>query len=220
MAVAATACLSMMANWGGAFSVESLAARIDQLGAWVAQRPAASVSLYCMLYLAAASAPFPPATALTLACGALIGFWPALALTSAVSTTACACVFVAARRLFGRRALERYGQRLGKVRSGVERDGAYYVFMLRMVPLFPFFGLNWLLSMTPVRVAPFALASQLGMLPATAVYVNAGVELGRLQTGADILSPRLALALAALGALPLLSRLAWRHWRRRLDASR
>ncbi len=217
LAVAAIA-LAVAANSSGEFNVSALAARLDALAAWTQQRPVTALTVFALLYLLAASAPFP-ASALTVGCGALLGFWAALLLTSLISTASCVVVFLGVKHLLGGYVSRRYHHQLSHVRAGIQRDGAYYLFMLRMVPLFPFFSLNWLMAMTPIRTAPFALASQIGMLPATAVYVNAGAEINRIHDAGDIMSWRVALAFALIGLLPLLSRLAQRGWQRRTQRS-
>ncbi|HHQ13878.1 MAG TPA: TVP38/TMEM64 family protein, partial [Chromatiales bacterium] len=93
-----------------------------------------------------------------------------------------------------------------KINTGIERDGSYYLFTLRLVPLFPFFVINLVMGLTRLRAGTFYWISQLGMLPGTIVYVNAGTQLGRLESPADILSPALIGSFVLLGVFPLLAK--------------
>jgi pyruvate/2-oxoglutarate dehydrogenase complex dihydrolipoamide dehydrogenase (E3) component len=115
-------------------------------------------------------------------------------------------VFLAARFLFHDAVQKRFRKRLKAINEGVERDGAFYLLALRLVPVFPFWVINLVMALTPIRTWTYYWISQLGMLPATIVYVNAGTQLGRVESTGDILSPELIGAFALLGLLPLILR--------------
>ena len=101
---------------------------------------------------------------------------------------------------------EKFGPRLKAVNDGIARGGAFYLFTLRLIPIFPFFVTNLVMGLTPLRAWTFCWVSQLGMLPGTAVYINAGTRLGQVQSSADIFSPGLLLAFTLLGLFPLMAK--------------
>ena len=103
-------------------------------------------------------------------------------------------------------ALRGFGDRLGAINAGIEKDGAFYLFTLRLVPLFPFFVINLVMGLTPIRTWVFYLVSQIGMLAGTVVYVNAGTQLGQIKSTADILSPGLIGSFVLLGLFPLIAK--------------
>ncbi|MGB5148413.1 MAG: FAD-dependent oxidoreductase, partial [Porticoccaceae bacterium] len=148
----------------------------------------------------------PGAAILTLAAGAIFGLVWATLLVSFASSLGATLAFLTARYLVRDSIRSRYGTRLQAIDAGIARDGAFYLFTLRLVPLFPFVVINLLLGLTAMRTRTFYWVSQLGMLPATLVYVNAGTQLGQLSSPAGILSPRLLGAFALLGLFPLLAR--------------
>jgi pyruvate/2-oxoglutarate dehydrogenase complex dihydrolipoamide dehydrogenase (E3) component/uncharacterized membrane protein YdjX (TVP38/TMEM64 family) len=148
----------------------------------------------------------PGATILSLAAGAIFGLVWATLLVSFASSLGATLAFLTARYLVRDPIRSRYGSRLQAIDAGIARDGAFYLFTLRLVPLFPFFVINLLLGLTAMRTRTFYWVSQLGMFPATLVYVNAGTQLGQLSSPAGILSPQLLGAFALLGLFPLLAR--------------
>ncbi len=187
-----------------------------------ALRPGLTLALYFLLYIAVAALSLPGAAVLTLAGGALFGFWPALVVVSFASSIGATLAFLVSRFLLRAAVQRRFGERLLAINAGVARDGAFYLFTLRLVPLFPFFVINLLLGLTPMRTRTFYWVSQLGMLPGTVVFVNAGIQLGRIESLADILSPGLLFAFALLGLFPLLARklVTWMQGRRRPGTQR
>ena len=114
--------------------------------------------------------------------------------------------FTFARYLFKDRVQARFAKQLGPINRGVEQEGAFYLFALRLVPAFPFFAINLAMGLTPIKTWTFYWVSQAGMLAGTLVYVNAGRELGQLQSLAGILSPTLILSFALLGLFPLIAK--------------
>jgi pyruvate/2-oxoglutarate dehydrogenase complex dihydrolipoamide dehydrogenase (E3) component/uncharacterized membrane protein YdjX (TVP38/TMEM64 family) len=158
---------------------------------------------YFVIYVLVTALSLPGAAVMTLAGGALFGFWPALLVVSFASTIGATLAMLVARFLLRDWVQEKFGDKLKAINAGIEKEGAFYLFSLRLVPLFPFFLINLAMGLTPLRVATFYWVSQLGMLAGTAVYVNAGTQLGQLESAAGILSPVLLLSFALLGLFPL-----------------
>lgn len=191
----------------GAFlEFETLQASIDELRAWYAQNPLLAGALYFGLYVAATALSVPGAAIMTLAGGALFGFWYALLLVSFASSIGATLAFLVSRTLLRDWVQQRFGARLGAFNEGFEKDGPFYLFSLRLVPLFPFVVINLLMGLLPIKAKTYYWVSQLGMLPATAVYVNAGTQLGQLESTAGILSPGLIGSFVLLALFPFIGR--------------
>jgi uncharacterized membrane protein YdjX (TVP38/TMEM64 family) len=188
-------------------TLAELKTRQQAFAAYYAGHRAATLVLYFLLYVAVTALSLPGAAVLTLAGGALLGFWPALVAISFASTLGATLAFLSSRFLLRDWIQQRFADKLKTVNDGIVRDGAFYLFTLRLVPIFPFFIINLILGLTPLRTRTFTWVSQLGMLPGTAVYVNAGTQLGRIERLADIFSPELILAFALLGLFPLIARI-------------
>jgi len=200
---------------GQYLSVEELRRHRDELLAFTEQNLALSVAVYMLVYIAMAALSVPGAAILTLAGGALFGVALGTIAVSFASTIGATLVFLAARFLFRDFIQQRFGRRLKAINQGVERDGAFYLLALRLVPAFPFWVINLVMALTPIRTWTFFWVSQLGMLPATVVYVNAGTQLARVDSAGDILSPGLISAFVLLGLLPLILRWVLRLLKRR-----
>lgn len=173
-----------------------------------ARHPIATPLLFFLAYVVVTGASLPGAAIMTLAAGALFGVAMGVVLASFASSLGATIAFLTSRFLLGNWVEQRFRRQLASVHRGIERDGAFYLLTLRIVPLFPFFVVNALMGMTRMRVRTFHWVSQLGMLPGTFVFVLAGTEVARLQSLGDIMNPRLLLALLLLGIFPLLARAA------------
>lgn len=174
-------------------------------GVW-REHPVAVLAAYFAAYVAITGLSLPGATILTLAGGAVFGLlWGAIVVSFA-STLGATVAFVVSRYILRDGIQRRYGDRLKTINAGVERDGGFYLFTMRLVPAFPFFVVNLVMGLTPMRTFTFAWVSQLGMLPGTIVYVNAGTQLGRIDSLQGILSPALIGSFVLLGVFPLLAR--------------
>ena len=161
---------------------------------------------FFLLYVAVMALALPAAALLTLVAGALFDLWLGVVLVSFASTIGATLAFLIARYLFRDVVRARFAKQLEAIDRGIEKDGAFYLFALRLVPAFPFFAINLAMSVTPLRTWTFYWVSQLGMLAGTLVYVNAGAQLGRLESLSGILSPGLITAFVLLGVFPLLAR--------------
>jgi len=157
---------------------------------------------FFLVYIVVTALSIPGATVMTLAAGALFGFKWGLFLVSFASSIGATFAFVIARFFLGDWIQKRFADQLIRVIEGVEREGNYYLFGLRMVPLVPFFAVNSVMGLTRMRLIPFYVVSQIGMLAGTGVYVFAGSSIGNLNSVADILNPGLITAFALVGLFP------------------
>lgn len=165
-----------------------------------------AIVVYGLIYIAVTGLSLPGATILTLAGGALFGLFWGTVVVSFASTIGATLAFLAARFLFKDSIQAKFGERLQAINDGIARDGAYYLFTLRLVPLFPFFLINLLMGLTTLQTRTFYWVSQIGMLAGTLVYVNAGTQLAKIELLSDILSPALIGSFALLGLFPLLAK--------------
>lgn len=158
---------------------------------------------FFLCYVLMAAFSLPGAVVMGLAGGAVFGFWVATIAVSFASSVGATLAFLLSRYLFRDVVQRRFGDSLAAMNEGVAREGAWYLFTLRLIPVFPFFIINLLMGLTPMPVRTFYWVSQLGMLGGTMVFVNAGKELGRLESLSGILSPSILVAFALLGLFPL-----------------
>ena len=179
-----------------------------QFTQWYAQSPWSLRGAYFALYVAVASLSLPGAAILTLAGGGVFGLGWGLLLVSFASSIGATLSFWMARFVLRSSVQARFGPRLADINRGVEREGALYLFSLRLVPLVPFFVINLAMGLTAMRTRTFYGVSQLGMLAGTVVYVNAGTQLAHIHSLKDVLSPGLLGSLVLLGIFPLLARKA------------
>ena len=171
-----------------------------------ARQPLMVAGVYFVIYVAATALSFPGATILTLAGGAIFGLSWGLLIVSFASSLGATLAFLAARFMLRDSLQHRFSQRLIEINKGIEKDGAFYLFTLRLVPLVPFFVINLVMGLTRMKTLTFYGVSQLGMLAGTAVYVNAGTQLGRIESLKGILSPGLIGSFVLLGIFPLIAR--------------
>jgi len=158
---------------------------------------------FFLLYVGVTALSLPGAAVMTLAAGALFGFWAGLVLISFASTLGGTLACIVARYLFRGWAREKLGAWLNRIDSGIRREGAFYLLTLRLIPVVPFFLINLGMALTSMRLLTFYWISQVGMLPGTAVYINAGKQLGEISSTSDIFSADLILSFLILGIFPL-----------------
>ena len=188
------------------FTLQSLKASQSEFQALFAESPYKVAGTFFVVYVAMAALSLPGAALLTLLGGALFGFGWGLLLISFASTIGATLAFLISRTLLRESIEKRFRRQLESLNRGVEREGGFYLFTLRLVPVFPFFIVNLVMGLTRMRVVTFYVASQLGMLAGTAIYVNAGRELGQLESLSGILSPGLIASFIALGLFPLIAK--------------
>ena len=194
---------------GGRYlSFESIKSSQSGLNQWYSAQPLMFVVGYFAVYVLATALSFPGAVMLTLLGGAVFGLAWGTLIVSFASSMGATLAFLAARFLLRDRLEARFGKHLAEFNQGVQREGAFYLFTLRLVPLVPFFVINLLMGLTQMRTWTYYWVSQLGMLAGTAVYVNAGTQLAQLDSLKGILSPALLGSLVLLGLFPLLARWA------------
>ncbi|EGQ9972820.1 TVP38/TMEM64 family protein [Vibrio vulnificus] len=162
----------------------------------------ASIS-YFVIYVGLTAFSVPGATVVTLLGAALFGFWYSLLLVSFASSIGATIAFLSSRYLLKDWVQARFGDKLSAINQGVEKDGAFYLFSLRLIPVFPFFLINLLMGLTPISIGRYYLTSQIGMLPGTAVYLNAGTQLADINSLSGILSPTVLASFALLGVFPI-----------------
>ncbi|HCL41625.1 MAG TPA: pyridine nucleotide-disulfide oxidoreductase, partial [Pseudomonas sp.] len=187
-------------------SLEVLKTQQAALNQQVQAQPLIASLLYVLLYVVVTALSLPGAALLTLIGGALFGLGWGLLLVSFASTAGATLAMLISRFLLQDWVQKRFGSRLDRINQGIDREGAFYLFALRLVPAFPFFLINLAMGLTRLPARTFWWVSQLGMLPGTLVYVNAGRELGQLDSLAGILSPGLLGAFILLGIFPLIAR--------------
>jgi len=173
---------------------------------WRAAQPARAALIYFLAYVAVTGLSLPGAAAMTLAGGAIFGLLWATVLVSFASTAGATLAFLASRFLLRDWVQQRFGERLRAINTGIEREGGFYLFTLRLVPVFPFFVINLVMGLTAIRTRTFYWVSQVGMLLGTIVYVNAGTQLAKIESLSGILSPAVLGSFALLGIFPLIAK--------------
>lgn len=168
--------------------------------------PIKTVAAFMFIYIMVTAASIPGAALLTLLAGGLLGLWVGLVAVSFASTIGATLAFLAARFLFQDAVQQKFRKRLQGVNDGIRKEGAFYLFALRMIPVVPFFLINLLMALTPIKTWTFFWVSQLGMLLGTFAYVNAGTQLAKIDALSGILSPIFLGSLALIGLVPIVSK--------------
>lgn len=189
---------------GHYLSLPQLQARQAELAALVDRHFVSAALLFVVVYVVSTALSLPGASLLTLAGSAVFGVVWGLLLVSFASSIGATLAFLSARFLLRDWVERRFGDKLASLQAGIKKEGALYLLSLRLIPIFPFFLVNLLMGLTPIRVSTYYWVSQLGMLPGTFVYVLAGSELANLTSTGNILSPGLMVALTLLGLMPML----------------
>jgi uncharacterized membrane protein YdjX (TVP38/TMEM64 family) len=187
-------------------TLDALKSQQSKIESYRNVHPALAVAIYGLLYVAVTGLSLPGAAVLTLAGGAVFGLLWGTLIVSFASSMGATLAFLAARFLFRDAVKARFGERLQALDEGVNRDGAFYLFTLRLVPLFPFFMINLAMGLTALRTWAFYWVSQVGMLAGTLVYVNAGTQLAKIESLSGILSPALVGSFVLLGVFPILAK--------------
>lgn len=188
-------------------TLEQLKQQREQLVTLVAEQPLLMFGGYFLLYVLCTALSIPGATVLTLGAGAIFGLGWGLLLASFASSVGALLAFLSARWLLHDWVQQKFGKRLQTINEGVQRDGAFYLLSLRLVPLFPFFVINLVMGLTKIKAWTYYWVSQLGMFLATAVYVNAGTQLAEISRLRDVFSADLLGALVLLGLVPIVAKI-------------
>jgi pyruvate/2-oxoglutarate dehydrogenase complex dihydrolipoamide dehydrogenase (E3) component/uncharacterized membrane protein YdjX (TVP38/TMEM64 family) len=193
---------------GHYLSLDTLKLRQQTLQEFTQMHPWQSATAFFLLYTVVTALSFPGAAILTLAAGAIFGLWWGMLIVSFASSVGATLAFLAARFILRDWIQQRFGNRLKSFNEGIARDGPFYLFTLRLVPVFPFFLINLVMGLTSMRAWTFYWVSQVGMLAGTLVYVNAGTQLAQITSIKGVLSPGLVFSFVLLGVFPLLAKKA------------
>lgn len=196
-------------------SLASLGLYQRELLTYGATYPVELAAIFVALYVVFTALPLPGAGLLTIAAGALFGLVEGTVLVSFASSIGATLAFLLSRLCLRDLVRRRFEARMSILSRGIEKEGAFYLFALRLIPIVPFFLVNLLMGLTVLRPLTFFWVSQIGMLPATVAYVNAGLQLGQIRSMSDILSAQVLISFAVLGLLPLGARYLVETFRRR-----
>jgi len=187
---------------GQYLSLENFKASQADIVAAKDANPALYIAGFFLLYVAVTGLSIPGAAIMSLVAGALFGVVLGTLIVSFASTMGATLAFLSSRYVLRDWVQGKFGERLRAVDDGLEKDGAFYLFTLRLIPVFPFFVINLLMGLTRIKTGTFFWVSQIGMLPATIVFVNAGTQISRIESTAGLLSPTLIASFVALALFP------------------
>jgi uncharacterized membrane protein YdjX (TVP38/TMEM64 family) len=165
-----------------------------------------TIATFFVLYILVTAFSLPGAVALTLIAGALFGFKIGLIVVSFASSIGATIAFLSARLIFKNYVQKKFKKYLAAINEGIEKDGAFYLFTLRLIPFFPFFIINLVMGLTPIKTRTYFFVSQIGMLAGTAIYINAGLQISQIDSLKGILSLHLMGSFVLLGIFPLIAK--------------
>ena len=189
-------------------SLEFVQSKLGAIEAFRAEHPVQAVLIFAAIYIISTAASIPGALILTLSGGAIFGFFFGSVVVLISATIGATIAFLLARYLFDDMVQNKMGERLTKIRENFRKEGALYLFSMRLVPVFPFFAINLLMGLTSIKTSTYALASFIGMAPGTMAYINAGTQLGKLESVKGLLSPGLIISFVILAAFPYVAKFA------------
>jgi len=193
-------------NLGKFLSLEYVQLHLDFMKIYKQQHFEAFAAIFFLTYILVAALSIPGALILTITSGALFGLFWGIIISSFASSIGATLAFLASRLILREWVQNKYRDYLVPINKGIEKEGAFYLFSIRMIPLFPFFVTNLLMGLTSISVSSFYLVSQIGMFLGTIVYVNAGTELSKITSLSGLLSTPILLSFAFLGMLPLVTK--------------
>ena len=200
---------------GQYFNLEYLKGKQAVMDAYYEREPFTTAVSFFFLYVIITGLSLPGAAILTLAAGAIFGVLWGTIVVSFASTIGATLAFLVSRYLFREAIQGRFADKLTAINRGIDEEGAFYLFTLRLVPIFPFFIINLVMGLTTIKALTFFLVSQVGMLAGTVVYVNAGTQIAKIEQLKDIASPELILSFVLLGIFPLLAKKTVDYLKRR-----
>ncbi len=191
---------------GQYLSLEFLQSKHQLLVQYATEYPVSSIAVYFLLYVCAAVLSLPGISLLTIGAGAIFGFITGFILVSFAATIGATLAFLLSRYLFKDFLQKNFSSQLQTINAGVEKEGVFYLFTMRLIPLVPFFLINLLMGLTSIKTSLFYTVSQIGMAPVTAIFTYSGNQLAQIETLRDILSPSLIFAFFLLGIFPIATR--------------
>lgn len=205
-ALAALLAAYFIFDLGRFLTVDGIKGAADWAGSSYDENPVLVLAGFFAIYVTATAASIPGAGLLTLAAGALFGLVVGTVLVSFASTIGATLAFLSSRYVLRDSIEDRFGERLKTINNGLERDGAFYLFTIRMIPLIPFFVVNLVMGLTRIKTFTFVWVSQIGMLLGTVAYVNAGTQLAQIESASGLLSPTLIGSFVLLGIVPWIAK--------------
>ena len=187
-------------------TLEYIKSQQDLFANYYTQNPISTIAIFMTIYITSTALSLPGAALLTLVGGGLFGLITGTVIVSFASTIGATLAFFTARFILRDWVQEKFSKHLEKFNKGVRDEGAFYLFTIRLIPVFPFFIVNLVMGLTPMKTGTFFIVSQLGMLAGTMVYVNAGTQLSQIESLSGILSPNLILSFVLLGFFPLITK--------------
>lgn len=206
LALAALIAAYFLFDLGTYLTLDGIKRIAGDVSEFYAENPALVLGAFFLIYVAVTAASLPGAAIMTLAAGALFGLVTGTIIVSFASTAGATLAFLSSRYVLRDSIEKRFGDRLKAINDGLERDGAFYLFTIRMIPLFPFFVVNLVMGLTRIRTLTFMWVSQVGMLLGTVVYVNAGTQLAQIDSLSGIASPAVIGSFVLLGIVPWIAK--------------
>lgn len=200
------AALFLMFDLGQYFNLSYIKSKQQLIDQYYFENPIKTGLIFFVGYILITGISLPAAAILTLASGAIFGIVWGTILVSFGSVFGATMAFLLARYFFHDYVQKRFGKQLGPINRGIRKEGALYLFAVRLIPVFPFFVINILMALTPIKTLSFALVSQIAMLLPIIIFVNAGTQLAKIESPADVLSPGLIVSFVLLGLFPLIAR--------------
>ena len=188
------------------FSLANLKNQLDAFNAYYGQHKVLTMAIYMAIYILVTALSLPGAVIMTLAGGALFGIFYGTLLVSFASTLGATLAFLVSRYMFKDWVQHKFSSKLSAINKGIKKEGGFYLFTLRLVPVFPFFVINLVMGVTTIPTFIFYIVSQVGMLPGTIVFINAGTQLAKIETISQILSLNIILSFALLGVFPIIAK--------------
>ncbi|MCZ6798030.1 MAG: VTT domain-containing protein, partial [Gammaproteobacteria bacterium] len=204
--IAAIVTLFFTFDLGQYLTLEFIKAQQEQVETLYAENRLATLLIFFIVYVLVTGASLPGAAVMSLAAGAIFGLLTGVILISFASTIGASIAFMISRYLFRDTVEARFGSSLKSINAGIARDGAFYLFALRLVPAFPFFVINLVMGLTKIKLTTFYWVSQLGMFAGTIVYINAGTQLAQINSASGIFSPGIIVSFVLLALLPFVGR--------------
>ena len=201
-------------NYDDVLSLEAIKQRYQELQSLIDANPFFYYFIFFIIYIVVTALALPISLLKTLLVGALFGLLPGVILTSFASTIGSTLCFLLSRYLFKDYVQGKYQKYLGKINQGIKDEGLLYLLFLRLSPIFPFFVINLTFGLTHMKWTNFYWISQLGMLPATILFVNAGVQLSQINDVKDILTLNVIISFSALGLLPIITKKIYERFKR------